>query len=650
MSPNFQTWQILNHVRKEGCNMNIIFILNADQTMRLLKFSDKHRMLDSRTKFILLHDRRLFTKQHHTIWTKIINVVFIRKYRLKEMYELSTVPYPAPIKGALVTLRLDIWNKRNFQKKTDLYIDKVSDLQGNLLKVVTFNYIPSAIKNSLINENEENSGYKKGLEIEVLKSLGSAMNFIPIIYEPINWRTEQWGKKQINGTISGLLGEVWSARADLALGNLHYTPYHLNILDLSIPYNTECLTFLTFESKTDNSWKTLILPFRLNMWVGVLITLLIGGFLFYALATAHKHIEDSENSIKMIQCDTRKTKILEKKPELLTENKAIKKSIIDIIKNKFEKPKIIKQQKCIINHTKNKKSNQLTNKDVIGLYLFEDIGNSILYTYGMLVAVSLPKVPSGWAIRILTGWWWMYCLLVVVAYKASMTAILANPDTRITIDTLDALADSNINCGGWGEQSKEFFMTSLDKTGQRVGQKFQEVYEVDKAIDLVSKGQFAYYDNIHFLRYVKVMQNTKTYEKNSQFINGTLNGTSNGDFTLHIMSKCIINMPISLGLQKNSPLKPAVDRFLRRVIEAGLVKKWLNDVMLDTVILEEPQQIEEVKALMDLKKLYGAFVVLVAGYILSILVLLIEIGYWYGVVKKDPLFDEYSLNCYYAQQ
>lgn len=109
-------------------------------------------------------------------------------------------------------------------------------------------------------------------------------------------------------------------------------------------------------------------------------------------------------------------------------------------------------------------------------------------------------------------------------------------------------------------------------------------------------------------------------------------------------------MPISLGLQKNSPIKPAVDRFLRRVIEAGLVKKWLNDVMLETVILEEPQKIEEVKALMDLKKLYGAFVVLVAGYILSILVLLIEIGYWYGVVKKDPLFDEYSLNCYYTQQ
>lgn len=131
---------------------------------------------------------------------------------------------------------------------------------------------------------------------------------------------------------------------------------------------------------------------------------------------------------------------------------------------------------------------------------------------------------------------------------------------------------------------------------------------------------------------------------------GTLKGSSNGDFTLHIMSNCIINMPISLGLQKNSPLKPAVDRFLRRVIEAGLVKKWLNDVMLDTTILEDPLNIEEIKALMDLKKLYGAFVVLVSGYIFSVIVLLLEISYWYGVVKRDPLFDEYSLNCYHVQQ
>lgn len=91
---------------------------------------------------------------------------------------------------------------------------------------------------------------------------------------------------------------------------------------------------------------------------------------------------------------------------------------------------------------------------------------------------------------------------------------------RITIDTLEALAESNVDCGGWGEQSKEFFMSSLDKIGQKVGQKFQEVYNVDEAIDRVSKGQFAYYDNKHFLRYIKVLKKTNTHKQNSQSTNG----------------------------------------------------------------------------------------------------------------------------------
>lgn len=167
------------------------------------------------------------------------------------------------------------------------------------------------------------------------------------------------------------------------------------------------------------------------MWVGVLITLLIGGFLFYTLATVHKHIEDSKNIVEIINSTSTKNNGLEKTDSHITKENMTFKHVLNIVKNKFKKPKVSKQQTFIINYTQNKKIEKHLNNDVVGLYLFENIENSILYTYGMLVAVSLPKVPSGWAIRILTGWWWMYCLLVVVAYKASMTAILANPDTRL---------------------------------------------------------------------------------------------------------------------------------------------------------------------------------------------------------------------------
>lgn len=107
-------------------------------------------------------------------------------------------------------------------------------------------------------------------------------------------------------------------------------------------------------------------------------------------------------------------------------------------------------------------------------------------------------------------------------YSLNLHSLQINKFNRITIDTLEALADTNVDCGGWGEQSKEFFKTSLDKTEQRVGQMFREVYDVAEAIDMVSKGQFAYYDNIHYLRYIKVMQKNTINKPTLQSINGNL--------------------------------------------------------------------------------------------------------------------------------
>lgn len=97
--------------------------------------------------------------------------------------------------------------------------------------------------------------------LQILETLTQAMNFRADLYEPSTVTVELWGQKQPDGQFSGLLGEIVKSHADLALADLHYTPFLLDIMDLSLPYNTECLTFLTPESLTNNSWKTLILPF-----------------------------------------------------------------------------------------------------------------------------------------------------------------------------------------------------------------------------------------------------------------------------------------------------------------------------------------------------------------------------------------------------
>lgn len=147
----------------------------------------------------------------------------------------------------------------------------------------------------------------------------------------------------------------------------------------------------------------------------------------------------------------------------------------------------------------------------------------------------------------------------------------------------------------------------------------------------MSQGKFAYYENVFFLREMR--------HKHDQIESNKLK-------YLHIMKECAINMPISIGLEKNSPLKPSFDRLLRQVMEAGLTSKWLSDsIQRFEASIEEPPQ----EALMDLKKLYGVLFALLVGYSISLLALIGENLYWKFVTKRNTLYDKYDAMKLYSR-
>jgi len=81
--------------------------------------------------------------------------------------------------------------------------------------------------------------------------------------------------------------------------------------------------------------------------------------------------------------------------------------------------------------------------------------------------------------------------------------------------------------------------------------------------------------------------------------------------------------------------------------EIGLVRKWLSDVMEWSKISESQQKSESETALVDLRKLHGAFVALAIGYFLGFVALFGEILYWKHIVLKDPNYDKYHLDTFY---
>jgi len=136
---------------------------------------------------------------------------------------------------------------------------------------------------------------------------------------------------------------------------------------MNIYYKYSVLSFIIFKTIS-------FCTFRLNTWIAVFCTLLMGGGAFHVFA-------------------------------LLYQKYTIRASL---------------------NHNK-------VNNSMKGLYLFTEFQNSVLYTYSMLLQVSLPRLPNAWTVRIFIGWWWIYSILAAVTYRASMTATLSHPVAKYSI-------------------------------------------------------------------------------------------------------------------------------------------------------------------------------------------------------------------------
>lgn len=248
-----------------------------------------------------------------------------------------------------------------------------------------------------------------------------------------------------------------SSSAIIAIGDLHLFNTINSIIDFSNPHSYECLTFLTPESSEDNSWKTFIQPFSGSMWAGVLLSLFLVGTLFYVLSFLHATLVRQKFS--NIKSRTFFKLLRHRQPA------------IQLTTNTYRDVKFRRYLNQMVVFIKTED-------------LFDSFENCILLTYSMLMYVSLPRMPKNWPLRVLTGWYWLYCILITVSYRASFTAILANPVPRITIDTLEELMQSRLILTVGSIENKNLFENSFDEILKKLGTKTDIVSDLNGIVSI----------------------------------------------------------------------------------------------------------------------------------------------------------------------
>ncbi|EDX10063.1 GD12812 [Drosophila simulans] len=504
----------------------------------------------------------------------------------------SSDSFPGILSGVLVMKNIVNWELGKGVNGRILFADKTSNLFGTPLPVAISEHVPMVLWANATKSFQ-------GVEVEIMNALGKALNFKPVYYKPNQTENMDWeldGTAYGGGNLDGfgqngthidsmLVDEVAAHSARFAIGDLHLFQVYLKLVELSAPHNFECLTFLTPESSTDNSWQTFILPFSAGMWVGVLLSLFVVGTVFYAISFLNAIINGNVSS-EFFRC--------------LRPNRSVPMD-----------PKIYRRISFRIAISRYRPSKG----DRMPRDLFDGYANCILLTYSMLLYVALPRMPRNWPLRVLTGWYWIYCILLVATYRASFTAILANPAARVTIDTLEDLLRSHIPPSAGANENRQFFLDANDEVARKVGEKMQVVGYSDDLTSRIAKGQCAYYDNEFYLRYLRVADESGS--------------------ALHIMKECVLHMPVVLAMEKNSALKPRVDASIQHLAEGGLIAKWLKDAIEHLPAEALAQQ----EALMNIQKFWSSFVALLIGYVISLLTLLAERWHFKHIVMKHPIIE-----------
>ncbi|ROT75577.1 Variant Ionotropic Glutamate Receptor [Penaeus vannamei] len=183
---------------------------------------------------------------------------------------------------------------------------------------------------------------------------------------------------------------------------------------------------------------------------------------------------------------------------------------------------------------------------------------SFIFTVQSLMNQSIQKIPAPWPLRAFVAVWWITAYIIVISYTCNLIAVLTVPVYPKRIHTIKELADNIIKLKicmlDYGEFFPEALATSSDATLFALGSK----------LDLSPVVETQYYGRKAASKWCW----TAT----------TRTEMGHGD-EVYFVKEQIYEANLAFFFRKNTPWKYKFDQGIRRLVEAGLVHKWYDDIM-----------------------------------------------------------------------
>ncbi|XP_068081108.1 ionotropic receptor 93a isoform X2 [Anabrus simplex] len=169
--------------------------------------------------------------------------------------------------------KIDDHSKTWFNNSTNMFENKLTDLNGYILRVSMFNFPPNAIRQEDTLSGEVTYGGYDGTMIKTLAHhLNATINFIL----PDDGYT--FGARLPNGTITGSSGHAFYGVADIAANSRYMKSDWAYVVSYLYPHDMDDMCVVVPKSQLVERYKNLMLPFTKKAWEYIACSIPIASF------------------------------------------------------------------------------------------------------------------------------------------------------------------------------------------------------------------------------------------------------------------------------------------------------------------------------------------------------------------------------------
>ncbi|KDR23912.1 hypothetical protein L798_10264 [Zootermopsis nevadensis] len=245
------------------------------------------------TRFLVVWDdpivdnrRQMQAIVEEMIRWKILNVIILvpSKDGEEEFDVYTWFPYQPPSGNCgnfVNVILLDKWINKNggyFSKNASLYQEKIPrDLMGCPITAATIALEPHVISD----QHKNGTTYNRGLDVRIFLHITQTMNASAVFTPPT---PELWGRKIQNGSWTGIFGEVYNNRADIAFSSTMLVITKFGDLDFTTPYGTANFVWVVPCAKPYPPWSSITRVFSTGMWILVFVVVILAAAVMLCLS------------------------------------------------------------------------------------------------------------------------------------------------------------------------------------------------------------------------------------------------------------------------------------------------------------------------------------------------------------------------------